>query len=285
MRKRNRRPRWSARQMWRAWLAGLAGLGLVWVVSAPAPTAATPVPQEPQAQPPAEAAPAAPANAHPLDRPLALLAEARKAFADVKDYSCTLVKQERIGGRLQPNNVVTLMVRNEPFSVYMKWHEPRGQVGQEACYVEGKNDGKMRAKSPGVLGAVGFVSIDVDDPRARKTSNHLITEAGLGNLLGRYEKSWPAAKKFNKSKVSIGEYEYAKRRCVRVETTLAEPNADVSPHYRGVVYFDKQTKLPIRVECYDWPRRGGPAGGELVEVYSYVNLKLNPGLPDSVFEK
>jgi hypothetical protein len=49
-----------------------------------------------------------------------------------------------------------------------------------------------------------------------------------------------------------------------------------------VVYFDKESNLPIRVECYDWPHRAGEAG-ELVEVYSYVNLKLNVGLADEVF--
>jgi len=34
-------------------------------------------------------------------------------------------------------------------------------------------------KSAGLLGAVGFVSIDPTDPRAQKTSHHAITEAGI----------------------------------------------------------------------------------------------------------
>jgi hypothetical protein len=53
--------------------------------------------------------------------------------------------------------------------------------------------------------------------------------------------------------------------------------------YRSVVYFDKETHLPIRVETYDWPRAGGPAYGELVESYSYLQLRFNVGLGDAAF--
>jgi hypothetical protein len=38
------------------------------------------------------------------------------------------------------------------------------------------------------------------------------------------------------------------------------------------------------MECYDWPR-GAHDQGELLEVYSYVNLRLNPGLSDNVFNR
>src|SRR5437870_3405952 len=122
------------------------------------------------------AAPAAPPPAHPMDEPLRLLGRAQQAFVNVQDYSCTLIKQERIAGTLTPVHVVSMMVRNQPFSIYLKWHQPKECVGQEACYVAGKNNGMMRAKSSGILGTVGFVSVDPNDPRARKTSNHIITE-------------------------------------------------------------------------------------------------------------
>ena len=76
-----------------------------------------------------------------------------------------------------------MSVRNEPFSVDLRWVKPESFTGQEACYVTGRNNGKMRVKSAGLLGAVGFVSIDPTDLRAQKTSRHDITEAGIGNLL------------------------------------------------------------------------------------------------------
>ena len=80
--------------------------------------------------------------------------------------------------------------------------------------------------------------------------------------------------------VRVAEYEYNRRRCTRVETTQLQPGA---AHHRSVVYFDRETALPVRVECYDWPCDGS-AQGELIEVYSYLNLRLNPGLSDDAFE-
>jgi outer membrane lipoprotein-sorting protein len=53
--------------------------------------------------------------------------------------------------------------------------------------------------------------------------------------------------------------------------------------YRTVVYFDKQTKLPVRFEAYDWPAAGGTPGGEKLECYSYVDVKFNVGLTDAAF--
>jgi hypothetical protein len=217
-----------------------------------------------------------------MDEPLRLLATARQNFATVRDYSCTMIKREHLSGQMSPDNVIAMKVRKEPFSVYLRWVEPKAMVGQEVCYVAGKNDGKMRVKSPGLLGAVGFVSLDTNDERARKSSRHSITEAGIGNLLDRYQVGWDAERKLNLTQVRVGEYEYNKRRCSRVETVLRANPEGKFPYQRTVVYFDKESNLPIRVECYDWPRRAGEAG-EQVEVYNYVNLKLNVGLSDDVF--
>src|SRR5207249_4397841 len=119
--------------------------------------------------------------------------------------------------------------------------------------------------------------------RAKKTSNHAITEAGLGNLMAKFEERWTTERKWNRVAVKSGEYEYNKRRCIRVESMYTQ-QVPGSPYYRSVVYFDKEIHLPIRVEVYDWPR-GGATGGELIEVYSYINLKLNANLPDGLFNK
>src|SRR5437763_11546590 len=84
--------------------------------------------------PPPPATPPA-GTPHSLDEPLRLLGRAQQAFASVRDYSCTMIKQERINGALSPVHVITAMIRNQPFSVYMRWHQPRACAGQEVCYV------------------------------------------------------------------------------------------------------------------------------------------------------
>src|SRR5438034_1377227 len=132
----------------------------------------------------------------------------------------------------------------------------------------------MRVKPGGLLAAVGFVSLDPADPRAQQTSRQSITEAGIGNLIDRVGKGWEAERKLGKPIVKIGEFEYSKRRCTRVETINSGLAGDLVTCGRTLIYFDKENRLPIRIECYDFPRTAGEPS-ELHEVYSFVNLKVN----------
>ncbi len=244
----------------------------------PNPSAGAPRYQAPGAA----AAPAAPPQASSMDVPLRLIAEARQSYASTSDYTCLFVKRERIRTQLQPENLVAMKVRTQPFSVYMRWMRPQNLAGQEACYVTGRNNGMMRVHSTGLIGAVGFVSLDPRDPRALENSRHTINEAGIGNLIERFGQRWEVEQRLGRTALRVAEYEYDKRRCIRVETThLDNPNRQFS-FYQSVVYFDKQTHLPIRVENYDWPAVGSPSA-VLAESYSYVDLKLNVGLTDATF--
>jgi hypothetical protein len=269
-------PRWRIDRL--AWLAGLTATLALFLVSNASPQ--TPPGAKTRTTVPPQASKEA---GSPLQEPLRLIGEARKAHEDVHDYSCVLIKKERLAGQLQPESVISMKVRSQPFAVYLRWQQPKNLAGQEACYVAGKNDGKMRVHSTGLRGAVGWVSLDPNDERAKKTSNHSITEAGIGNLITRFAKSWEHEKDLNLTRVRVGEYEYNKRRCMRVEMIHPDNRGGQFLTYRSVLYFDKETHLPIRVEVYDWPREGGNPDGELMEVYSYVNIKLNVGLSDESF--
>jgi hypothetical protein len=218
-----------------------------------------------------------------MDRPLQLVNEARQAFAGVRDYSCVLLVQERVRGQLQPEHMIDMKVRSQPFSVYMRWLGPRQFAGQEACYVAGRNNNQMRVHSRGILGAVGFVSLDPRDPRVMEHSRHTITEAGIGNIINRLAQAWETERQLNLTQVNIAEYQYNQRRCVRVEAVHPDPSGGRFGSYRTVIYFDKENHLPTRVELYDWPRSGGAPGGELLECYSYLNLRFNVGLGDATF--
>ena len=62
---------------------------------------------------------------------LALLEQGRRRLAECADYTCTLFKQERIGGELSDGQLIELKLRHRPFSVYMKWES--GDKGRERC--------------------------------------------------------------------------------------------------------------------------------------------------------
>jgi hypothetical protein len=259
----------------------LALLGMTVIAGAypPPPPPAASAPAAPQ--PMAASAPVAPTTS-PLDEPVRLVGLAREAYKGVQDYSCRLVKRERIDGRLQPQNTMLMNVRTRPFSVYFRWQEPGPLAGQEVCYVAGRNGGNMRVRPRGLLGAVGFVNLDPNDPRARESSRHAITEAGIGNLIEQFATGWEQERRWGLSQVQVAEYEYDHRRCMRVEVVHPTNPERRFLHFRDVVFFDKETHLPVRMEAYDWPRRPGDPG-DLLETYSYATLHLNVGLPDEMF--
>ncbi len=251
----------------RLWIVAVAGLAALAVSAAISPLANS---QSPPA-------------ASPLDEPLRILADARQSYQNVRDYTCTMIKKERLNGQLQPDNVVRMKVRNQPFSVYLGWVAPKESAGQEACYVVGKYNGQMRVHSQGILGVVGFVTMATNDPRVLANTKHSITEAGIGNLITRFERTWQQERALGLTQTRVAEYEYNKRRCMRVETFHPDNRGGQFTSYRTVLYFDKENRLPIRIEVYDWPRQGGAADGELIEVYSYIDLRVNVGLGDEAF--
>jgi hypothetical protein len=218
-----------------------------------------------------------------LDQAGALLAQSQRSFEGVEDYTCTLVKHERVRGTLQPENVMTFAVRNRPFSVYLRWHSPKSVAGQEVCFVAGRNKGMMRVHPVGLAGVVGFVSVDPGDPCAHKDNRHPVTEAGLGNLLDSVARQWDLERRWNATEVRITDGEFNHRPCTWIETVHPNPRAGTFYGYRCILGLDKATHLPVASAAYDWPRAGGDPGGELLESYSYLDLRCNVGLGEQLF--
>jgi hypothetical protein len=216
----------------------------------------------------------------------AALAEAKVAYAKLRDYSCHLKKVERINGKLGAEQTAELYARTKPASIYLKFISPRDVVGSEACFVDGKFAGnaKFRYKPAGVLGVGGFQTMAIDDPRVLAASRHTIDHCGIGALIDQLDKGARTEKRLaNPVMVTAAEYTFADRPVVKFETVTATPHAH-RYCYRTVVYIDKETKLPVRFEAYDVPSPASP-DGELLECYSYVNLKLNPGHGSAVFDR
>jgi len=224
--------------------------------------------------------PSAPATG--MDQAIALLSEARAQFRNVRDYECRLLRRENVNGTLLPESTVAIKVRNKPLSIYLKCESPSADKGLEVCYVEGRNHGMMRVHPAGLLGVLGFWSVDPHDPRAFEKSRHCITEAGLGNLLESTARYWEMERRLNKTLVNITDAELGGHACTRIETIHPDRNSSYYG-YRCVLWLDKDTHLPAGAETYDWPRRGGPEGGDLLEWYRYLDLRRNIGLGDDTF--
>lgn len=221
---------------------------------------------------------------HTLDRPLVLIKESMKAYSEIKDYKCTLFQLERFKGKMQPENVITVQSMTQPYAIHMKWSEPRSSRGQEAIYNPTKDIKNMRVKGAGLLGAVGFITLDIKDPKACANNRHTIDEAGFENLIKRLHDGWEEdAKRKGGTQVSISFATVHEKECERVELTHPESQDGYFLFYKNIVYFDKVSKLPLKIENYSWPKDGEPA--PLEESISYKDLVVNTGIDAAVFQK
>jgi len=220
-----------------------------------------------------------------MDRAIALLTEARQHFQEVRDYECRLTKRERVNGILLPEGAMTMKVRNKPYSVYLCCESPTADRGLEVCYEEDWNEGMMRVHPASMLGMLGFWSVDPHDPRALEKNRHCITEAGIGNLLQSTVRYWELERRLNRTVVHITDEDLDGRACTRIETIHPDRSAGSYYGYRCVLWLDKATHLPAGAETYDWPRNGGPEGGDLLEWYRYRDIRCNIGLADDTFRR
>ena len=76
-----------------------------------------------------------------------------------------------------------------------------------------------------------------------------------------------------------------KRPATRIEVIHSEQKPHLDFHVARI-FVDNEYGLPVRYEAYDWPRVPGaePSENELIEEYTYVNLKFNVGLTDADFD-
>lgn len=223
------------------------------------------------------------ATATSFNQALDLIRTARRNFAQVRDYKCLYLRDEMVDGQMQMNTMA-LKVRHEPFSVAMEWLGPAQKKGRRVVFVQGKNDNKMLVKHLVTL------KLDPQESIKRKESRHTIQEAGILNLINRYERSWEKEQSMGITQLSVeektetiklGEQAYT-HVCSCVTSTHPIDSRNTFEYYIAKVYFDKTTGLPIRTEGFEFPSDGHPEG-RLMERYTYLDLKLNPGLTEADF--
>ena len=93
-----------------------------------------------------------------------MLAEAKASFARVRDYTGTVVRRSASAANCSPRHFIDVRIRQQPFSVCLKWTSPKQLAGQEAIFITGKNNNEIRAKGTGILAVAGYVSLPTNDP-------------------------------------------------------------------------------------------------------------------------
>jgi hypothetical protein len=207
---------------------------------------------------------------------LRLLELAEERYADVQDYTTVMFARERVGGVLKPEHAILLKF-GRPFSVYMRWLDGPSQ-GREGLFVAGAWDNRFLVQEAQGLARFITAAISPRDARIFERSRHSVSDIGIGRLLEIVgEDARRAARHGVLAIVDHGVQIVAGRPAREVEGILPrDPEASYYCH-RVVLAFDLQHHLPVRVVVYDW-------ADQLVERYTYTQLRLNPGLGPRDFD-
>lgn len=231
---------------------------------------------------------------HPLVPALAIADAGLKHIkADIKDYTCVMTKQERLGDKVGEEQKIFCKVRNRkvndeneittPLSVYMKFITPK--EGREVIWVEGKNDGKLTAHEPGGLIGLKTWHLPADGKIAMMGQRYPISQTGFENLVFQLIDRGLREMEFDKSETEVDiieNVEFNGRNCTKI--VVRHPTkSDRYEFFEGRIYVDKERNIPIHYSAYLWPEKEG-AEPPLIESYTYSDIKLNVGLTDKDFD-
>lgn len=235
--------------------------------------------------------------ARPQVHPLAPLIDIAQEHYDyirehVRDYTCVLVKRERIDGDLLPTEHMLVKFRGRqvpasdddaPFSVYLKLLAPRSLRGREILYVSGRNSGDVMVRKGGRRASFLTLHIDPLGGMAMRDNRYPITAFGIENLLRRLIDVAELDSQYGECDVRV--VPGAKvdgRLCTMYQVTHPVRRSYFRFHIARV-FQDHELRVPIRYVAYLWPTEKGDSP-PLLEEYTYRNLKLNVGLTHADFD-
>lgn len=203
---------------------------------------------------------------------------------EIRDYSAVLLKREADDGELGDRQRMALKVRHKPFSVYLYFFDPANRRGDEAIYVEGRNEGNLLAHTTGITGALlGTMSLAPSGAIAMDGQHHPVTEIGILNLCRRLTEVAQKASQNPQCRVETIRDKVVDGRACRCIQFTASNDREQFQFSQVRWYIDEQLDLPVRFEAYDWPAEPG-AEASLSEEYTYTKVRLNNGYTDQDFE-
>ncbi|MDG2383156.1 MAG: DUF1571 domain-containing protein [Pirellulaceae bacterium] len=205
----------------------------------------------------------------------------------VRDYSCQIVKRERIDGKLQPHQFMLAKVRSagikRPFAVHLTYQGPKRVRGRTVEFVSGENNEGMlvRLRPRGVT-----LRVDLDNPVAMKESSIPITalsfEAMLGAVIEALDRDIAADPTGANTQIKrIKDVKINGRPSTAIRIIHPKQADELEFHIAGM-FIDNEFQIPTRFEIFSWPtEKGGKP--VLAAEFTYVDLKVNEGLPNSIF--
>ncbi len=211
--------------------------------------------------------------------PVGALAKSLQQYrTDVEAYTCTLIKRERIGGKLRDREVIHCDFRESPFTVRMEWLEGRGRAAIMLYPAGDKVDRLAVVPSNEIARKLApYVTRRLTDSAVREAARYPVNEFGLNKGTLRLHAAWQAAKQKGTLQtrydgvVAIGELNG--RPCHVLHRICQVPEEEGLTEV--TVYFDAETLLQTGVVL--------KAGDELIAKYYFRDLVINPKFGDGFF--
>jgi hypothetical protein len=259
---------------------------------------------------------------HPLAEPLRLIkARQEQIEREVRDFTCVLVKRERINGRLQEYQRMLVKVREggaaeegayevrlgesgprekgeeassaensgaeEPLAIFLEYLAPARLEGRRVLFVEGCNNNRMLVRKGGPRLSDITVHVSLDSEMAKRESGNPITEISFNRLVAklveRIEEAMQGDPTGENTQVeSFDDVKINGRPCLCIRVTHPERQEGLRAHLTHV-FIDKERQLPVRLEVYDWPE-SQDAEPPLLSEITYTDIKINVGLGNGDFD-
>lgn len=217
---------------------------------------------------------------HPLSPAVIAAVSSRDSLAKIKDYSATFTKRELIKGQLH-KSAMDLKVRQEPFSVYLKYTEPH--AGREVLYVDGLHKGNLLVHEEGIKSLAGTLALSPTSSDALKENRYPVTDIGMHKMLDILITQWELEAKYGEITVKQSEEKVGEIECKVFEATHPQQRAHFKYH-KTKLYISQDTNLPVRLEQFGFPQKSGDTAS-IVEEYTYSSIKTNVGLSDQDFDR
>ena len=227
---------------------------------------------------------------HPMAALIPWANEGLQTFnAKIKDYSCVMIKRERINGQLQDSSTLYMKIREEPFSIYVKYLKPDKKAGVEALYRKGYHNDQLLGHDVGFRAMAGSLWLDPNGRLAMAGQKYPITDGGIPNLVKKMMetvrldmKNDPQGKEtFVKFVEDGGNIDG--RPCIRVDV-MHPVKRPCYRFHRAEILLDKEWGIPVRYAAWMWPTTQG-GKPVLDEEFTYTKLQFNRGFTDWDFNE
>lgn len=235
-----------------------------------------------------EPLPAQDLRALALRDPMRLVEQGREYYdRNIREYRCTLVKQERLGNKLTDVQEIEIRYRENPYAVYMLWKSNpdgarRALHMHSDDYVDERGRKLVRVEPNGAVARLFTkdIFLPLDGAQVRKESRRAIDEAGFRSTFELLEHYNAIAKERGVLDLKLaGTGEIDGRPTYVLQRDLPYQGADGPyPDARMKLHLDQEWLLPVAVYSY-----ADHNEETLLGSYVFTDIEINPNFDELAF--